>query len=984
MLTDRKEAFRHNSCKKLAQLAKVIFTMATQIRDRQANYREMAEETDLAIQAIVASHRESLTAIGRSLAHFRKDCLDGACREWGAQYRDVKNGLTALASAQEAKFTQLACDAAQLSQSLKQMQLQTLTMAKRALIAADTFSQTIPSKLNAPVSVDVRPIMDKMEAFRKESEARMRALTAAHMKEIAKNRAAIAKLLKAELSRRRGPFLEIRSKLSTLEGNVKELRSKYSEVVKGRTGAFQKYKSDRAKLMTETKELHQLHRQKMGQIKDQQKLAMRNHAAEVADLKQQLLVEKRNHRAELDAISQEIEREKRHQKEHSDSHTGTMQKWSSESDTVSLEMTRQWTLEMKRRKDFHKASLTYIADCEVDTERLMGVMKRDIATSLEKVAARVIVFKNRAEAGAVENRARLEAQKAEVVKRGREKQDSLQSAIDARVAADGRAETNQKALIQQLKQSLEEVKRSQVAELGKQRDRFTVQVREIKKDDESKSRVRKGELQAALERRKAEKARRLQEMLANFQGEIAHRTTAFDTERLKRVADLRAEERLPPVETEKAHQLALSQANAGLDFATRRLVTLREEHGKKCAGLQAEVTKLEKAKREFERRKKTETSSIDQKYEVEIQIEQVKVSNSMDNIAKLYDTAENQRGCEIIEAIRRIREVNNAVNDFLLRKQRDLKAPKTATATVRTDLTSRNARLRENARETELQAAIDAVEGRRRARIAYLETHVNAKLAETRAAIDQYRKSHQETVTSLHTQICSENSDFKSQTAQIQAEAANLAKLAQGEMAPIDAGFDRTVQKLNKEHLAAVESIKRRIEAAGKQRDEVGRKYASEEAAERAQGRAELAQRGLDNAQLNVPVVPAVTAQADELNGKIAELTKKAKDAELRASQPPSRRGDRKGIDNKYAKIENFDDLIEKSFSAFYGMIRDAPGYVRERELSGTPMSPRSPNNSNGSPNGARNSRKEVTRVFTPIETSNLKRKGHVALAQVT
>ena len=46
MITDRKEAFKHNSCKKLAQLAKVILTMSSQARDQNDELVDIANDYD--------------------------------------------------------------------------------------------------------------------------------------------------------------------------------------------------------------------------------------------------------------------------------------------------------------------------------------------------------------------------------------------------------------------------------------------------------------------------------------------------------------------------------------------------------------------------------------------------------------------------------------------------------------------------------------------------------------------------------------------------------------------------------------------------------------------------------------------------------------------------------------------------------------------------------------------------------------------------
>jgi hypothetical protein len=82
-----------------------------------------------------------------------------------------------------------------------------------------------------------------------------------------------------------------------------------------------------------------------------------------------------------------------------------------------------------------------------------------------------------------------------------------------------------------------------------------------------------------------------------------------------------------------------------------------------------------------------------------------------------------------------------------------------------------------------------------------------------------------------------------------------------------------------------------------------------------------------------------------------------------------------------YNKIHNIEELIERSFDAFYGMIRDAPGYVRERELAVAPLSSRSGKTMNAV--ATRNSRKDLSRVVSPLETASLRKRPHGTLIQL-
>ena len=47
------------------------------------------------------------------------------------------------------------------------------------------------------------------------------------------------------------------------------------------------------------------------------------------------------------------------------------------------------------------------------------------------------------------------------------------------------------------------------------------------------------------------------------------------------------------------------------------------------------------------------------------------MKDSIENISKLYEKDENQRGRDIIEGIRRVREIRNRINDYKITKEHE-------------------------------------------------------------------------------------------------------------------------------------------------------------------------------------------------------------------------------------------------------------------------------------------------------------------------
>ena len=96
MITERKDAFKHNACKKLAQLAKVIFLMSKAKLERNEEINNIIIKYETGIGNLVRQHEKSIEEIAKNLVLFRKNCIDQECQKYALQYKVVKSKLTDL------------------------------------------------------------------------------------------------------------------------------------------------------------------------------------------------------------------------------------------------------------------------------------------------------------------------------------------------------------------------------------------------------------------------------------------------------------------------------------------------------------------------------------------------------------------------------------------------------------------------------------------------------------------------------------------------------------------------------------------------------------------------------------------------------------------------------------------------------------------------------------------------------------------------
>jgi hypothetical protein len=1006
MITDKNDAFRHNACKKLAQLAKVIFTMSAQARDRHGDLCCVEDQYDNAMLDLLDRHQENAEAVAKTLVLFRKGCVDSSCREWGTLYKQLKADLVNLAARQRARFVGLTTEAQQVALSVKSMQQAALQEAMRAISAADELIKELKSRSKPATAIKrlirakVQVILEKIEAFRSEAERHFEELRAGHLREVGKNRGSIIAFLRAELEKRRDVFMAIRSDLVKLGDEIGLLRQQYLALMNERNAIMKRHAQTRTQLVTDSRDSSRASKRQITQIQEQHKVELKKQNASLAELKRALQLARANHKAELERLRQEAHQLKRQRRKAADSHRNELQRKGSDSDLAEADTRRRFKLEVKKRKDFQLGVQKSICECQADTTRLFGVLKQGATQSLERERDRVASLRHKLELQGDYQEAALDDRKLEFVKRGNERLEVLESAVDAQRSAEQTSEKDQKHLLKQLKSEYQVVIDENAKVATTAGAKFAVEAEEIKRGNSARCENRKAELQAFLDRKCAERKKRLQEMSGNFQLDVDQKVAASASERAAKVADLRTEllSTASFLDQEKTHETQVDRAKGSIDFLDRRIQYLKDAHGKRVSALQAELSKIEKAKRQLERRKKTETLAIDEDYERRIQVEQVNLRNAMDNLAKLYDPDENERGCDIIEAFRKVRETQNQTTDLVFRKGRDLDLMKRSWRETCKDLKQRSTELASGAREHGTEARIDHLRADTDARIDAVHQHSIQRLATLHTEMEAESAQHTTVLANLQTEIGIESHDFETAAAQIRAENFRVCEDLEHQIGLIGQEFAASTDKIRHDHALATERMQARLSNARKICGHLGDGYSAAKAKQLAESRTELERRSETNAITNSQVFAQVREQSERLSGQITDLSKGACDAEFRVSEPQEGSGNPKVIEKSHVKMRMVNDRTQQCFDTFYQMVVNAPQAAPAPvtptvEVQPPPSSPppvtsrpssAAKNSTSRTSRSARTSRRESSRFSNAIDVTKSRSRPHIMVSAHT
>jgi hypothetical protein len=933
MMTDRNEAFKHNSCKKLAQLGKVIFAMTCQGRDRRSALLELEEQCDAAIIALMDQHRESAEQIAKALIQFRKLCVDNCCREWGARYKKIKADLMAIYNAQNAKFSSIIAETQLIDKEIKVLQMSALQSASAALDSADAFHRDVDIKRRPRTATHrlirqtVQPILDRMAAAQAESNGRIRAMRAEHNTEITRGRREIALFLKDKLSKRREPFSAIRSHLATLELDVKALRDEHSQLVAAQEAFFRDCKARRQAVVEESREFARKIRGEMRTVRDQQRAQRRDMNSDLADLRQALKIAQIGHKAALDAVRQEDRSLQRQFKQYGEWHEGEMRRRNADSDADEEAMGRQFATEMKRRKDIGQLMTNSVADAEADMAHLIRRLKARIEESVDRVRVSGTVFKSRLGQHENEYSARLDRQKAELRERRRDRLDVLEAAAETQGRMNELAQRNQSQIVHDLGRKRQELSVSNKGQIQEKTMRNDRKAQEIQRADDARIQNQTRELVKAFQRRQTEKRTRISELTTKLQRELDYQRSILATASLNKLAELRngLEGQEPLTKHCDDHELNVAKAKVKVDVAARQLSTMFDLHAKQLEALLTEIATVDKAKRQFARRKKTEAQAIDGDFELQIDAQQVTLRQAIDSIAKLYTSDENERGRNVIESVRKVREIQNHIADFLTRKRHELDFMTQLHEGTSRELKQKIQGLEACEREKEIENEIAGARGQFAGQLQEIEKRMKAKTEHVLQKMSDENARIEGQIQALENEMATQNSQFSDQVVGIQDELQKVKNDTRAEMGRIEAEFDAQRERMNREHELAVEKMNKRIAITKEQMKELLTQFNAEKASQIQKNWDELERRSQDFSERNSALYADHRAHNKSMNRTISELSQKEFDVKHKLLSPTVRPVDQKRIEILLEKAHSSDDVIDAAFEQFYGVIREAP-----------------------------------------------------------
>lgn len=819
MIIDRNEAFKHNACKKVAQLGKVIFTLTVASRDRAEERRQVMRMYNDQIDEIFLAHIKQAEEIHQGLIRYRKSCIDKACTDYGNLYKELKSDYAEVMSAQTNKIAGILEEIKQVKEKIAQYSGEVKTQT--LLVNSSAEAMLKDAKQNGkPQTASNKEIKEATGQYDKKTkeiisdfEKRMKQLQNKHNNDVRSIKTEVSRLNKSVILTRLQTFKNFAGTAAQLHIDIDAIRKEYQNLLKAHQAFSKNSYETRTKIFQSTKKsLSEIKKQKQGIQRKEKDLAQQREM-ELSDINKTLQTIRANQKATLERIDRHIADKIKKTKKLNDNKSSETKKHQTALNSITQSIIDCFEEEKAKKKEAFEETISNLNDIHNDIGKLEQWTEKSINEGKERIGNKLIAFKYKFNQTYENWKQGFDKEKIELGKKYKDKIEVLNAAIDTQNMVKEGSYKDEKSDIKKIKSILKEKKQDYENEMASKKAEIEEETEIYKAGNENRRSQRKKELHNALKRKEKEKLKKLEEPRKKHSIEIAEKKVSIKNETDEKLKEIIKNFVNPKNDAEllETHQKKKRQLDSMLEYAVNQINTIKNNHQKAITKLQNDYTNQDKLKRQLQRRIETETRTLDDEYEMKIQVCQVDLQKSIENISKLYDEEENARGRDIIEAIRKVRETRNHNNDFLHRKKKDLDE------IIKNHLTEVNKLQKELAqmktgelelqykqqieeKQTNFQNLKTEIEGLATKRIQVIEESIQRLESEHEASKQKIEKTLKEKQKSFDIQTKEINEDIKSQQ-RVKTESLDLIKLK----------YEKENDELQKQHNIDAEKMRKRI-----------------------------------------------------------------------------------------------------------------------------------------------------------------------------
>lgn len=928
MITDKNEAFKHNSCKKLAQLAKVIFQMSSLAKDRQDELQKITVQYESTIAQMVRQHYTLAEGISKDLVNFRKVCIDQACQDYGNAYKNIKANYSNLCRSKLQKLSDMYDELKKMLQYINDTKIKAINdsdfLSKHSTKIQNeiaNYDRQCKVAVKKKITAAIIPINEKISKLNIENDKKFKQMKNEHAQQVKIMKGKINKIYQAEIAHMKPSFLKIRNQLEVLGKDANSLRNQYNDAYKSYYDSYEKSRYQKNVIISTTKNQYKEKTQRINDMIKSEKIKKAERAAEINELQQQLQKLIKMHQNELNDLINQINEQKHKRHQLMTARSAEMEKQKNGCDSRYQQLMQQCENSIKERKLWLQKTIELINESNKNMETLKANLKNQINNSIDQVKNRQNLFSSTLNAELAKVKATYEAQISDFrdsaklrlrnVEQTLQKQDEINCELQS---INGKDIHNLLIQLKELQAKINREMTEKSKKVASDKENYQSKINQIEKQ-------KKEDLNKVLQQKITSKDKEFKNLNDKFQNDLNNLRNQHEKENNSKLDEYKKSiQNILNIENEeKLHQTNLNKMKAKLQVATNNVKKADDEKEKQLNLLQIKVQNCEKENRQVQRRIEKEIQTINEEYEMKIQVEQVKLKEAIENLAKLYDKDENQRGVELIDNIRKLRELKNKTDDLIVKKKKEIEQSKEDFDKEKSKIIEDINNLKNKKYEDDLKNKLEKTLFDSNECIKKIENSTTEKVSQNNEQIEKLRNSNFNRLQKVKQEMAKEEADYQMKVADCQSQKQEITKSTSENIAKIQSEFDVKIKESKSQHSTSVNKLKQRIESAKKNRDSMLTETTKE--IKKAQSDdADLIHRKCNEDIASIESASKSFIEKDhKLADKTKDLSKRYADYSLKLENPMQMRNSEKAeLLKQKQTLESEDNNLQKLFDDLY------------------------------------------------------------------
>ncbi|EAX98358.1 hypothetical protein TVAG_158180 [Trichomonas vaginalis G3] len=679
MLCEINEAFIHNSCKKTAQLAKVIEVMNGKAFDYGIEMKNLNTVHNDEIQRIVNDFIDTSNKIYDDLVDFRKLIINNACDDYGNRYKKIKLDYSDLIRNAIEQYNNIRLQNKDLKQHMADLQ-QNINFSfsnfteKQLKILESIKKQNDSCRRDITRSLIIREreYKDKENKIISQFKQDIAQITKENGDIINKLQQQIKKMVGIEILKRISEFNKYKTEIAEIKAITKQIRQEHTNVIKQFKNLQANFQFHRNNFLNEIKNAIKPINKDQQSVKRNMMLENKSHSLDI-QIQTKKLNEKRNfHEKEIFQLQNQLNDIRQKQQISANSFESNQQKKSNMSESKRIALKQQYDETISTITMLNEEARSKINGYQLISDKIFKKIGSNTNDNLDIVLDQKESFISSLDSMENKFRKRYEAEEKGFKILITKKEEQFKNFVANQIITINKNIKKQKELNEiSIKMIRQQDSQNKLA-----RDKMESQDTNIK------------ELLVKNEPEMEERRKNLENKIKIFKSELENKAILvknhFDSDLNEKVTSIKEKNR---IELENLEFNFDSELNSHKNNVSRIAKLLNDEIAKvdqsktfasrKIEALDSQISKITKEIRKLNRQKISEENDITNSFQMQIQVEQVPLNTKIDQLSKLYTDEENLKGIEIIDSIRKLRMTQNKNRDIINNHEKELQDLKT-------------------------------------------------------------------------------------------------------------------------------------------------------------------------------------------------------------------------------------------------------------------------------------------------------------------